>query len=64
MHLVHLQPEVVVQQPEVAHTEEPLHLPLETMHLVLLNSSDDQVIDIDTNDEQCITSPTCIHAMF
>lgn len=46
--LAHLDDEVEVEEPQVAHVERRPHLHLESLHL--LRTGGDQVVDVDTDE--------------
>jgi hypothetical protein len=46
--LVHLDPQIEGERPQVTHLEGGLHLFLERCHLRILSAGDHQVIDVDT----------------
>jgi hypothetical protein len=46
--LVHLDPQVEGEKPQITHLEGGLHLFLERCHLRILGTGDHQVIDVDT----------------
>jgi hypothetical protein len=53
--LVHLDPQVEGEKPQVTHLEGGLHLFPERCHLRIPGAGDHQVIDVDTH-QQCISS--------
>jgi hypothetical protein len=55
--LVHLDPQVEGEKPQVTHLEGGLHLFLERCHLRILGVGDHQVIDVDTH-QQSVSSIT------
>jgi hypothetical protein len=46
--LVHLDPQVEGEKPQVTHLEGGLHLFLKRCHLRILGAGDHQVVDVDT----------------
>jgi hypothetical protein len=53
--LVHLDPQVEGERPQVTHLEGDLHLFLERCHLRILGAGDHQVVDVDTH-QQAVSS--------
>jgi hypothetical protein len=49
--LVHLDPQVEGEKPQVTHLEGDLHCFLERCHLRILGADDHQVIDVDTHQQ-------------
>ena len=50
---------VAVQWPEVAHAEESGHLRLEPIDLRLVRPNHDEVINIDSDEQQVATGAPC-----
>jgi hypothetical protein len=53
--LMHLDPQVDGEKPQVTHWEGGLHLFLEHCHLCIIGVGDDQVVNVDTH-QQCVSS--------
>jgi hypothetical protein len=49
--LVHLDPKVEGERPQITHLEGGLHLFLERRHLRILGAGDHQVVDVDTHQQ-------------
>jgi hypothetical protein len=47
--LMHLDSQVEGERAEITHLEGGLHFLLESLHVVVLGSSDDQVVDVDAH---------------
>jgi hypothetical protein len=62
--LLHLDPQVITQEAEVAHLEHLLHLGLELDDLASFAPCDDKIIDIDADKQIRVSVATAVDTVF
>jgi hypothetical protein len=59
--LAHLNAKVEAEEAEVAHVKDLLHFRLERLHFTFLCAGDDEVIDVDTDEQDRAPTALSVH---